>query len=206
MKLYKNQSKWLLSIKTPRRMNIDPGVIIDIDMFPSIAGTDIQMYIDRDVLVAVRKAVEAPVVDKSVETRPILGNKTEVVKGKEGITVRSTVKEEENQLPKSIPGLVVGTMKKEGVIAIVAPPDMPENAQKFLGPSASANEHFNMLPQDIKEKVEATAKKLLEEGSKAPVIIDSPKTDEAAKDSKPVKPVKPSVSKAAKPTKKNKNK
>lgn len=130
MKLYKNVSKMLLMIKTPRRMAIDPGMVIDVANF-NLGGTDLELYIKRGVLIPLtRGPVAAPVsspapapkAPESVKPKPTPQPSTNVPKpfsakvelNSDKATVVST-EEEKTELPKS----KMGTLKNKSEALVV---------------------------------------------------------------------------------------
>jgi hypothetical protein len=155
MRLYKNVTKTLLAVKTPRRLYIEPGMLIDVDALGDISRTDIDMFINRGVLVSVEssKKVKTDPAPKARSVTPISGKKptTEVVVGEnQTVVIRSTVDDEVQQDMKP----ELGRVHKLGSAAAVisAPPDDPVN----MNPRQNApfkGEAYNALPQNVKDSI-----------------------------------------------------
>ena len=154
MRLFKNVTKTVLGIKSPRRIFIEPGMIIDVDAIGDIARTDISMFIDRGNLVAVEQAKQ----DKKaveVQSRPVVVNAgkkptTEAAVENQTVVIHSIVKEEDEKAYEP----EVGRVSKSGSCAAVisAPQDTPQS----MNPPQEApvkGATYDALPQNVKEAV-----------------------------------------------------
>ena len=159
MRLYKNVTKTLLAVKTPRRMYIEPNMVIDVDSLGEIQHTDIAMFMERGMLAVLekragKKVQPTPVQPKTREVKTVgkdvtSTTKVEVAENKT-VVIRSSVPQETEQATKTEMGTITRTGSSAAVVN--APADsansmsLPSN-QGFKGAS------FDALPVDIREKV-----------------------------------------------------
>jgi len=154
MRLYKNVTKTLLAVKTPRRIAIDPGMIIDVDALGDISRSDIAMYIDRGVLVSVEMPKKASKKSSEVREVPTQGrdikSTTEAAVENKTVVIRSTVQEEGEQKFETEVGRVSGSRSVAAVIS--APPDTFVTMNPSQAP-ATKGAAFDALPPEVKENI-----------------------------------------------------
>lgn len=160
MRLYRNVTKSLLSIKTPRRMYIEPGMVIDVDTLGDFSRSDIAMFIDRQVLVPIEtaKKAEKKTAQAPKPVKPVgKGEATTEVSAIENktVVVKSTVPEENDKLPVT----ELGRISKSGSAAAVisAPPDTAATMNPSQAPPTKGAA-YDALPQDVKDKIAAVEK------------------------------------------------
>ena len=153
MRLFKNVTKTVLAVKTPRRIFIEPGMVIDVDAIGDISRTDIAMFIDRGGLTAVEQVKKGKVAEE--KARPVIvkaGKKptTEVAIENETVVINSIVKEEDNKECVTEMGRVSKSGSCSAVIS--APPDTPQS----MNPPQEApvkGASYDALPQNVKEAI-----------------------------------------------------
>ena len=153
MRLFKNVTKTVLGIKTPRRIFIEPGMVIDVDALGDISRTDIAMFIDKGGLMSVEQIKKAKV--EEVKTRPVIvkaGKKptTEVAIENETVVINNIVKEEDAKECVTEMGRVSKSGSCSAVIS--APPDTPQS----MNPPQEApvkGASYDALPQNVKEAI-----------------------------------------------------
>jgi hypothetical protein len=149
----------VLGIKTPRRMWVEPGMIIDVDAIGDITGTDIEMYMDKGILVE-GKTKKSAAKPKSVP--PTKDRKTEVLSDGSTTVVQNANK---NDGYKETP-TVRGTVSKvhSGAAVIMAPEDTPESVNLQIS-EITKGESYEALPDDIKQKIAVVEKIAASDGN-----------------------------------------
>lgn len=181
MRLYKNVSKTLLAVKTPRRIYVEPGMVIDVDALGDISHSDIAMFIDRGYLVSMaeakkaQKGKETAVPVKSSSGKPT----TEVVADGKTTVVRSTVPEETNEETK----VEVGKAVKMHAMAAVITAPADTNAGLNPAQTLTKGEAFYNLPQDVRDKI-AAVEAIAAGAQPAPPVDKAPKKKKSATKSK----------------------
>lgn len=167
MKLYKNVSKTLLSVKTPRRMYVEPGMIIDVDALGDIKTTDIAMFIDRGALVSVQATHRKPVDEKS-KLVPNKGNDpvtNVVVQENKTVVVEGIVPDD----PDSSMKVEKGRVSKSGSAAAVVspPPDDMAAINATQNQNVTKGSAYDALPPSVKEDIAKAEKAVAAKEKKA---------------------------------------
>ena len=170
MELYKNVTKSLLAPKTPRRLHVEPGMVIDISQFGDITGTDIAMFINVGALRPVKQQ-ETKNTEKKDNVRPVPSvtgseSKTDAVVENGTVVIKNSNADEDLE-PMTTE---LGRVHKSGSAAAVV--SAPQDTLSTMNPQQTPTKGtaFNELPDDVKAAVNKVEKMIAASNDKAPVV------------------------------------